>query len=199
MGLFKTARAGTDPRADARLARSVAAGDPAAVNELIDTCADLLHAYIAHRLQAGPDAVEDIWQDTMVAAFQSISGFKGESRLFTWLCAIANHKILDHLRRTGKDPSVCFSDLPEASLAGMLDQGPLPEEVLLRQSTRIRVVQALGELPADYSRALILRHVEEKSVEETARALGKSFKATESLLHRARAALKATLTSEETQ
>jgi DNA-directed RNA polymerase specialized sigma24 family protein len=55
------------------------------------------------------------------------------------------------------------------------------------------VVEALGLLPTDYRMALIARYADERSVDEVARLLGRTYKATESLLSRARAAFQETL------
>ena len=58
------------------------------------------------------------------------------------------------------------------------------------------VTDALGQLPADYRVALVLRYVDELSVPDVARELGRSVHATESLLVRARAALRAVMSNE---
>ena len=60
---------------------------------------------------------------------------------------------------------------------------------------RARMVEALAELPAEWREALIARYVEEQPVEEIARRLGRSYKATESLLSRARAKMRDRLSS----
>jgi len=64
----------------------------------------------------------------------------------------------------------------------------LPEEEVMRQATRIQVAEALGTLPIDYQTALVTRYADECSVDEVARLLGRTYKATESLLSRARSA-----------
>jgi RNA polymerase sigma-70 factor (ECF subfamily) len=73
---------------------------------------------------------------------------------------------------------------------------PLPEEVLSQKATCLRVVEVLGQLPPDYRAALSARYADGSSVEEVARLLAKSYKATESLLSRARAAFRAALSGQ---
>jgi RNA polymerase sigma-70 factor (ECF subfamily) len=46
---------------------------------------------------------EDAVQETLVAALQGVSGFAGQSSVRTWLIGILKHKIIDHLRRAGRE------------------------------------------------------------------------------------------------
>jgi RNA polymerase sigma-70 factor (ECF subfamily) len=48
-------------------------------------------------------AAEDAVQETLVAALQGASGFAGQSSLKTWLIGILKHKLIDHLRRAGRE------------------------------------------------------------------------------------------------
>ena len=113
-----------------------------------------------------------------------------------WLCAIARHKAADHCRRRGRTAAP-LSALPPAELAALVDAGPLPEEVLAQRAVRAQVVAVLGALPAEYRAALVTRYADGHSVDEVARLLGRSYKATESLLARARAAFRAALSRAE--
>ena len=179
------------PSDDLSLARRVAAGDEAALKSLYARCADPLYAFICHHLDgASPDA-EEIWQNSLLAGLQSLGRYSGQSRLFTWLCGIARHKIADHFRRLGQ-PVAAFSEMRAEQLAALFDAGPLPEEILAQKDTRIQVVRALGTLPANYRQALVARYADGCSVDEVAQLLGTTYKAAESLLSRARKAFRAT-------
>ena len=48
-------------------------------------------------------AAEDAVQDTLVAALQGAASFAGQSSLRTWLIGILKHKVIDHLRRAGRE------------------------------------------------------------------------------------------------
>ena len=116
--------------------------------------------------------------------------------MFTWLCGIARHKIVDHLRRRGRD-AVVFSEMPPARLAALIDAGPLPEKVLAEKDTRIQVVRVLAALPDNYRRALVVRYADRRSVDEVAQLLGITYKAAESLLARARSAFRTAFATTE--
>ena len=178
---------------DLTLTQQVGEGDEAALEAFYSRYANPLFAFIYHHLNESRSDAEDIWQDTLLAALRALPAYRGESRLFTWLCSIARHKIVDYFRRQGRAAAEVFSDVPEDQLSALISSTSLPEEVVMRRTTHVHVVEALGLLPTDYRMALIARYADERSVDEVARLLGRTYKATESLLSRARAAFQETL------
>ncbi|MBN2007045.1 MAG: sigma-70 family RNA polymerase sigma factor [Anaerolineae bacterium] len=179
---------------DITLAHKVADGDESALAAFYARYAEVLFVFIYQHLpDARPDA-EEIWQDTLLAALRSLPGYRGDAALFTWLCGIARHKLNDYFRRHTHDTNVVFSDLPEGWPERLSASGPLPEEILANRTVRIQVVEALGVLPEEYRTALVARYADERPVDEVARLLGRTYKATESLLSRARATLRNALT-----
>ncbi|MCJ7738231.1 MAG: RNA polymerase sigma factor [Anaerolineae bacterium] len=178
---------------DLGLAQRVAAGDEQALEMLYERYADSLFAFVVHQLAGPRQNAEDIWQDSLVAAFQSIGSYRGQARFFTWLCGIARHKIIDHLRRQRRSPVEQFSDLPEPRLSALIAAGPLPEEIVANRANRVRVVEALACLPQSYRTALTARYADGLNVGEVAAQIGRNYKATESLLSRARAAFRSVM------
>lgn len=177
---------------DLALAKRVVGGDQSALKALYDRQADPLFAFICHALDGARPEAEEIWQDTLEAGIRTLSSYQGQSRLFSWLCSIARHKLADHWRRQNRARQHLCLMAPE-DLVRMLDEGPLPYEILGRQATRQRVVEVLSQLPMDYRTALVARYADGHSVEETAQLLEKTYKATESLLSRAREAFRQAL------
>ena len=178
-----------DKSDDLSLAKLVVSGDERALRDFFEHYAEPLYAFIHHHIDESHGDVEGIWQNTLLAAIRSLPSFKGQSRLFTWLCRIARNKIADHFRKHEVSVEV-FTDLPESQLNALPINTPLPEEILLRSATRILVVQALAELPLHYRYALVARYVDNLGVDEVSRNLKRSYKATESLLARAREAFR---------
>jgi len=169
------------------------AGSEAALAALYDRYADPLFAFIHHRMDGPRADVEDVFQETWLAALRSLRSYRGKTRIFFWLCGIARHKIADrssHLRRERNRRAPLIGG---EALAGLVEEGPLPEDVLALFETRSLVVEALALLSAEYRSALLARYVEECGVPEIARRLGRTYKATESLLSRARSSLRETL------
>jgi RNA polymerase sigma-70 factor (ECF subfamily) len=182
---------------DLALARRIATGDEAACTLFYERYAGLLFAFVFHHLGDSPADAEDVWQEALVAGVRSAHAYKGQARLFTWLCSIARHKIADHHRRQGRRPEEIFADLPEVQLSALMAAGPLPDEVVAQRRTRVAVIEALGRLNDDYRTALIACYLDGDGVDRVARRLGRSYKATESLLSRAREALRRALAQME--
>lgn len=75
-----------------------AGGDAAAVRELFRTHVDRLHRHVARLLGPGDPDVEDVVQQTFLAALDGAYGFDGRSTLSTWLFGIATRRALDAAR-----------------------------------------------------------------------------------------------------
>ena len=81
-----------------RLVDEAQRGDNAAFGELLEPWRRPLFGYV-YRMVTHPQDAEDLTQEAVTRAFQSMSEFKGNSRFKTWLFGIATHVCLDHLRR----------------------------------------------------------------------------------------------------
>lgn len=152
--------------------------DEARFREWYDDALPRVYRYLAAR-SGGDDALaEELTQQTFVRAVRNLARFDGRSDVVTWLCAIGRNCLVDHYRRGGRearrhDRLIALSEPhTDASLRG----------VELRES----VEAALDGLSPDHRLALIFRYLDGLSVREVASAIGRSEKATESLLTRAR-------------
>jgi RNA polymerase sigma-70 factor (ECF subfamily) len=178
-----------DPDIETQFVKHIVAGDTNALERFYEQYADSLYAYIYHWSGGVKEDAEDIWQESLLAAIRGLDAFQGQSRLFTWLCAIARRKTADHFRRLGRSVEALSVELVE-DMPELIDRAPLPEAWVQAKTTCMHVVTVLQALPDDYRQALVARYAHEKSVKDIARLLGKSYKATESILSRARSAFK---------
>jgi RNA polymerase sigma-70 factor, ECF subfamily len=162
-------------------------------------------AYVHRHCRRREDA-EDITAEVYAAAVASIDRFRGEASVLTWLIGIARRKLVDAARRRGRRPELLEVDLPAGAadtavlLAGM-DDGERaglehPEAALERQETAAEVRREVRALPEAQREAFLLRCVEELSMAEIARVLGRSENAVKGLLRRARATLQERLRGE---
>lgn len=88
---------------DLALIRQIQHGDETAIEEFYQRFAPGLYGFIRLKVNQPPD-IEDILAETMAAAVKSITRFRGQSKVFTWLCRIAEFKLVDHYRRfSGKE------------------------------------------------------------------------------------------------
>jgi RNA polymerase sigma-70 factor (ECF subfamily) len=178
------------------LAERVSKGDESALNVLYERHADSLFGYIYHALNGARQEAEEVWQDTLSSAIRGISSYRGQSRFFSWLCSIARHKLADYWRHRSPSSQKLLL-LPPADLANLIDNAPLPDELVNERATCLRVAVVLGRLSPEYRTALVARYADGQHVEEVARLLGKSYKAAESTLSRAKQAFRVELSRNE--
>lgn len=172
---------------DFELARRLVERDRKAVAEFVANHADALYGYVRLRLAPRSEQADDVVQEVFLAAWQRIGSFRGESPLRAWLLGIARHKIEDVYRQRLREPD----PLPEDDGPGETptDTGFL-DDAIDRRRLRARATAVLNELPEAYSTVLLWRYWEHRSTAEMAAATGKTEKAVERLLSRARAAFR---------
>jgi len=144
-----------------------------------------VYSYIYARTAGNSQLTEDIVQETFDAAWLSLDRFKNKSSFRTWLCSIAKNKLKESYRRSIYKEKLELMDnsgLIEHESSFNIEQSELDKE------TRLCVHKVLNELPPLYKYALILKYIDGLSVKETAKVLGKSAKAIDGVLQRAKAA-----------
>jgi RNA polymerase sigma-70 factor (ECF subfamily) len=148
------------------------------------------------------DLAEDIVQDTLVAALQGAEGFSGRSSLKTWLTGILKHKIVDAIRRKGREPA--FSTLEEETQiddldalfdeSGHWDNPPAdwgdPESQLSRSQFFDVMQLCLEKLPPNTARVFMMREVMELESDEICKELSITSTNLWVILYRARMALR---------
>ena len=99
------------------------------------------------RKVADPMDVDEIVQDTLLSALDSLPGFKGQSQLFTWVGGIARHEIVDFYRRK-KIKQIVFSKLP--FLEKLVSQALGPELAYQELETKTKILATLKRLSEGY-------------------------------------------------
>ena len=177
---------------DQTLAARAVRGDDQAFSELFEIYFPRLFRFALRRV-ADEDVAEDIVQSTLIKAMRSLSSWRGEASLFTWLCTICRHEVHDHLQRLGRHPEMAsIHDAPDvrAALEALSAGGDSPERVLVRAEISSAVQLVLDHLPGRYGDVLEWKYAQGLSVAEIAARLGTSIKAAESTLTRARLAFR---------
>jgi RNA polymerase sigma factor (sigma-70 family) len=165
-----------------RLIAGVLAKDRKATGEFVARCADWLYPFVRNRLIPREELVEDLIQEIVFAAWQALPSFRGDANLRGWVMGIAHHKLEDYYRKKLQVVEVHEED------ESFLDPAVTPgiEEQLDSAALREKVQKTLASLPDTYAFALMWRYRDEKSVREMAQLAGKTEKAMERLLARAR-------------
>lgn len=132
--------------------------------------------------------VEDLCQDIFIKVFRKLRSFKGESRLSTWIAAIAYNTSISHLKARSRKPEISFSG--EDLLHYDWNDGGRMGDVFEKKELKEIVLQLVEKLPVHYRTVLTLFHLEEFSYKEVGEITGMPEGTIKSYLARARAILR---------
>lgn len=163
-------------------------GDERAFGALIERHVDTIQALATHML-GDVFLAEDVTQTVFLKTWQIAPTWKpGQAKLITWMRRVATNQCLDRLRK--KSPTL-MDVLPER-----IDESPQAFDHVVQGEQAATVKAAIAALPERQRAALILTYYQNVSQIEGAEILEVSVSAYESLLSRARRALKASLMPE---
>ena len=197
-----------------KLIASLRAGDEKAFERLVDEWSPALLrtalAYVPSRAVA-----EEVVQDTWLGVLQGLARFEGRSALRTWVFQILLNNARTRgqrerrtipfasLRRRdedGKDEPTVDADRFQGrrgeqpgAWASPPGEWDAPEEKLATAETRLKMLEAIADLPLRQREVLTLRDIQGWSAEETCNALELSESNQRVLLHRARAKVREAL------
>ncbi len=170
---------------DALMAR-VRARDAAAFRTLVDRNVVSLHR-VAYRMIGDSTEAEDLAQEALLRLWRDAAKWQaGHAGTGAWLRRVVVNLCLDRLRRRRFSSD---EEVPERP-----DEAPLAPEKMDAGRLRAATVAAIAALPDRQRAAVVLTYYEEVSNQVAAETLDMNLKAFESLLLRARSALRAALT-----
>lgn len=170
---------------EAILLDAVLKKDRKATAEFVSRYADPIYGYVSQRLAPRADLVEDLVQEVFLVALQKLDTFAGKSSVLGWLLGIARHKVEDLYRARLREPE-SFSAVEDGLNSDPVTQ-PEFDELIDRARVQEKTQRILALLPEVYGLALLWRYWEEHSTKEMAAQTGRTEKAMERLLARARA------------
>ncbi len=164
------------------LVEKVLQGDSDAVVLFYNQYSPKLLAYLQRKIPTKEDS-QELLQDVFLDALDSLALFEKRSSMQTWLYRITRNKIADYYRKR-KIKSLLFSQLPFLQL--IAQEITQPEFQFEKNKIRDKIEITAHQLSANY-RQILKRHYEDGiPVKQIALEMHLSFKATESLLYRAR-------------
>lgn len=170
-------------------------GDDTACAELVAVHQRMVYG-LAFNLLGDHDEALDLSQEVFLRVFRTLSRFRGQSALRTWIYRIVINQARNRQRwwrRRHRGDQVSLDDYLRQF--GDLEErrDVLPDRLLASKETAARIWQALDRLPFDQRTALILREIEGLRYEEIAYSLDVAIGTVKSRLTRARQALRAEL------
>lgn len=172
-------------------------GETAAFEQMVADHTGDVYALL-YRLTSDPEEARDLTQETFLRAFQSISRFRGDANLKTWIYRIAVNQARNRWRwwrRRKRDVTVSLDatdERHEQPLSATLrnDEAIDPEQETLAKEREGQLREALLGLRPSYREAVILRDVEGFSYEEVADTLQISIGTVKSRISRGRLELR---------
>jgi RNA polymerase sigma-70 factor (ECF subfamily) len=172
-----------------KISESLQERDAAAWDEFYEEHVRELYGFVFRLVRGDPQTAADVFQDTWLDAVSHIGQFdpkRGE--LHSWLFGIARRRVALHWRQRLARGDTAAAARAEIAVE-VLDGAVVPDDVIEHLEQAAVVQASLLALPPERRRVL----VEELSVDQIAARTGKSPKAVESLLSRAREQFRALL------
>ena len=130
-------------------------------------------------LSRDPDIAEEVTQETFFKALKSIDSFRGQCRLYVWLCQIAKNTYFTYAGKQAK-----------AAAEQEFSSGETMEEKLLTKETAFEIHKRLHNLPEPYKEVFSLRVFGELSFSQIGELFGKTESWARVTYHRARLKIK---------
>ena len=193
--------------ADSALMLAYANGDAAAFEQLYARHQAALYRFVRRLLGTAMSAqVDEVFQDTWLRVVHSRARWQPQGATFrTWLFTIAHHRVIDLLRRSGREISVDAFEgeggepwQPDASSAGAAWQhwpapagaAPQGEELAFWRRAGEKLLDCLDQLPVPQRSAFLLHHDDGLALDEVARALEVGFETAKTRLRYAMSKLR---------
>lgn len=182
---------------DAELLRLVQQDEPGAFDAFVERYGRRLMSF-GIRMCGHVEDAEDVFQETLLAAYRGLKDLREPGAVRTWLFRVAANACRMQRRKEKASRTISLDELkPPGWEEGVMEDVPdwsrLPEDGAQQAELRRALEEEISHLPHDYRIVVLLRDVEGLSTEETAEALGIRPSAVKMRLHRARMALRQAL------
>ena len=167
---------------DYALVRAIAHGDARAMDKLYSRHGPGLLVYLSSQL-GNRQWAEEVLQEVMLAVWQGAGGFRGDSRVLTWLLTIARNRMINALKRDKTQYDQPLND-ETGSIFGQ-DDAEIEHKVHFDE-----LRSAISKLPDEQRETLELVFIHGLSNHETAAVLGIPTGTVKSRLFRAKARLR---------
>lgn len=173
---------------DVRLAKLARKGDQRAFAEIVELYKDKIF-HLAYRMLNNQHEAEDIVQETFLRVYKNLDRYDENQKFSTWIYRIGTNLCIDRLRK--RKPSYSL-DADMNDQEGMDGYSMIPSddrtpesEMLISETQRI-IHQAIESLPAKYKTIMILRYIQDMSLQEISEVLTLPVTTIKTRVHRGR-------------
>lgn len=172
--------------------KQIIKGDQDAFGEIVELYKNSIYQ-LCYRMLGNRHEAEDMAQEAFIRAFINIKSFNQDLKFSTWLFRIATNLCIDRMRKkkpdyyldaevSGTEGLTMYSQIPSNS--------PLPENEIQSLELHETVQKEILKLPEKYRTAIVLKYIEELSLNEISEILDLPLGTVKTRIHRGREALR---------
>ncbi|MGC5325170.1 RNA polymerase sigma factor SigW [Brevibacillus sp. SYSU BS000544] len=178
-----------------RLVERAKRGERDAFAELIEIYKDKIFQ-LAYRMVGNRQEAEDIAQETFLRVYANLHMYDSSYKFSTWIYRIATNLCIDRGRK--KKPDFSLDEEADGSTgldwhSRLSSKEKSPEEKIVTKEVQETVQDALSELAPKYRSIMILRYIEDLSLQEISDVLKLPVTTIKTRIHRGREALRGKL------
>jgi len=148
-----------------------------AFSNLVELYQERLYWHIRNMVKNHEDA-DDILQNVFIKVYRSIQGFKGDSKLYTWLYKIATNESITFLNKRAKHLQISSEEL-QTQLVDNLESDVYFEG----SEIQLKLQKAISILPMKQQQVFQMKYFEDLKYEDMSTILGTSVGALKSSYH----------------
>jgi len=173
---------------DMTLITQAAAGDQRAFESLVEKYQNMVFSH-AYRMCGNRTDAEDIAQETFIRLYRSLSTFRGDAALSTWLYSVTSNLCVDFARknlRRRTSPFSAFENIEGEMIFDLPDRSFSPDDIFEKVERTSEIAEALMSLKPAFRQIIVLRDINGLSYDEIAAVLVIPIGTVRSRLARAR-------------
>ena len=170
--------------------------DERAFRELVDEHRDRVYS-LTYRMLGNRAEAEDVAQEVFIAVFKTVDQFREESKLSTWIYRVTVNHCKNRIKYLARRHQRDHSELDDSNEPAGDGGGEAPQSTPRRPDRQVEgaeidklMQEAIAELEEEHRVLVVLRDLEDLSIEEIAEITGLPDGTIKSRLHRARLALR---------
>jgi RNA polymerase sigma-70 factor (ECF subfamily) len=156
---------------DEQIVERALSGDPNAFGEIVRRWERRIFA-LAYGMLGREEDARDATQETFLAAFRNLRGFRGDAKVSSWLHRIAVNQCITRQRRAKVRSETALEDEAEKNAAVFalpIDSSPARSAEAIERSTAVR--KAVCSLPPELRQVVVMKEFEELTFQQIADAL----------------------------
>jgi RNA polymerase sigma-70 factor (ECF subfamily) len=184
---------------ETRLAKLARNGDRDAFAELVELYKDKIY-HLAYRMLNNKHEAEDAVQETFLRVYMNLHRYDEHQKFSTWIFRIGTNHCIDRLRKRKHLAYSLDAEMPDGEgndyysmLPGYEDT---PEKQIILTETQEQIRKAIGALPEKYRSVVILRYLQDMSLQEIGEVLDMPVTTVKTRVHRGREYLRQKLEQE---